>query len=67
VPQISNLWFVRLALPAAAIVMPAGFFLSVMSPRSDRPNGAIRLVDVGAAIMAMAVLILGVGLVRSVV
>jgi hypothetical protein len=58
-------WIVRIGVPAAAILMPAGFFLSVLSPRSDRPNGAIRLVYLGALTLAISVLILGVGLVRA--
>jgi hypothetical protein len=58
-------WMARLGAPAAAILMPLGFFLSVTSPRAERPNGAIRLVYVGAVILAIAVLVLGVGLVRA--
>jgi hypothetical protein len=58
-------WFVRIGVPATAIVMPLGFFLSVTSPRAERPNGAIGLVYVGAVVLAASVLILGVGLVRA--
>jgi hypothetical protein len=58
-------WFVRIGVPSAAILVPLGFFLSVAAPRSDRPNGAIRLVYLGAAILAISVLVLGVGLVRA--
>jgi len=58
-------WVVRLGIPSAAIVMPLGFFLSVGSPRSERPTGAIQLVYLGAVILAISVLILGVGLVRA--
>jgi len=58
-------WIVRIGVPAAAILIPAGFFLSVAPPRSVSPNGAIRLVYFGAAILAISVLILGVGLVRA--
>jgi hypothetical protein len=58
-------WFVRLGVPAAAILMPLGFFLSVASPRADRPGGAIQLVYVGAVVLAIAVLILGLGLTRA--
>ena len=58
-------WFVRLGVPATAILMPLGFFLSVDSPHSEKPNGAILLVYVGAVILAISVLILGVGLVRA--
>ena len=58
-------WIVRIGVPAAAILMPLGFFLSVLSPRSERPNGAIRLVYFGGVTLAISVLILGVGLVRA--
>jgi hypothetical protein len=58
-------WIVRIGVPAAAILIPAGFFLSVAPPRSERPNGAIQLVYLGAGILAISVLILGVGLVRA--
>ena len=58
-------WIVRIGVPAAAILMPLGFFLSVLSPRSERPNGAIRLVYLGGVKLAISVLILGVGLVRA--
>lgn len=58
-------WIVRAGIPAAAILMPLGFFLSATAPRVERPNGAIQLVTVGAVILAISVLILGVGLVRA--
>jgi hypothetical protein len=58
-------WIVRIGVPAAAMLIPAGFFLSVAPPRSERPNGAIQLVYLGAVILAISVLILGVGLVRA--
>jgi hypothetical protein len=58
-------WIVRIGVPAAAILIPAGFFFSVAPPQSERPNGAIQLVYLGAVVLAVAVLILGVGLVRA--
>jgi len=60
-------WIVRIGVSAAAILIPLGFFLSVASPRAERPGGAIQLVYWGAAVLAIAVLILGVGLVRAAV
>ena len=60
-------WVVRIGVPASAILIPAGFFLSVPSPRSEHPNGTIRLVYVGALVLALSVLILGVALVRAAV
>ena len=58
-------WFVRIGVPAAAILMPLGFFISVGAPRSERPNGSLRWVYLGAVILAVSGLILGVGLVRA--
>ena len=58
-------WAVRIGIPAAAILIPTGFFLSVARPRSERPNGAIQLAYLGAVVLAVSVLILGVGLVRA--
>ena len=57
-------WFVRLAMPSAAILVPAGFFLSVLQPQATEPNGLISLTYVGAAVLAAGVLLLGVGLLR---
>jgi hypothetical protein len=58
-------WFVRLSVPAAAILLPAAFFLSVLSPTAQQPNGIIYLAFVGAALLAAGVLTLGVGLIRG--
>ena len=54
----------RSAIPIAAILMPLGFFLSVVSPTAQRPNALIWLTYTGAVILAIGVLTLGVGLVR---
>ena len=57
--------FARLAAPAAAILMPAAFFLSVLSPEATEPNALIYLAYVGAVLLALGVLTLGIGLWRS--
>jgi hypothetical protein len=56
--------FVRSGVPAAAILMPAGFFLSVLDPAAREPNRLILLTYAGAVILALAILTLGIGLVR---
>jgi len=58
-------WFARAGAPIAAILIPASFFLSVASPTATRPNGLLNLAYVGAAFLAIAVLSLGVGLIRA--
>ena len=57
-------WLVRLAIPSAAILVPAAFFLSVLSPDATEPNGLIALAYIGAAVLATGVIVLGVGLMR---
>lgn len=51
-------------IPLAAILMPAGFFLSTLSPTVAAPNMLIGLTYVGAVVLAIGVVTLGVGLVR---
>lgn len=58
-------WSVRIGVPLAAILISAGFFLSMPSPTALRPNGAVWLIYVGAVILAAGVLTLGIGLLRS--
>ena len=58
-------WFVRHSVPSAAILLPAAFFLSVLSAEAQEPNGLISLAYVGAVLLAAGVLTLGVGLVRK--
>jgi len=57
--------FVRHLIPLAAILLPAAFFLSVLSPDATRPNGFIYLAYVGAIVLAAGLVWLGVGLVRK--
>lgn len=57
--------FVRHAVPAAAILLPAAFFLSVLSPDATEPNALINLAYLGAISLMAGTLALGVGLVRT--
>jgi hypothetical protein len=58
-------WVVRLAFPAAAILMPLAFFLSVLSPEATEPNALINLAFVAGVVLAVGLLVLGVGLIRG--
>ena len=57
-------WVVRVAFPAAAILMPIAFFLSVLSPEATEPNAMIYLAYVAGVVLAIGLLVLGVGLIR---
>jgi hypothetical protein len=56
--------FVRWAAPAAAILLPVAFFLSVLSPNATEPNALIYLAYLGAIVLAAGLITLGVGLIR---
>jgi hypothetical protein len=58
-------WIARTGAPIAAILIPAAFFLSVLSPTATEPSALMNLAYVGALFLAAAVLSLGVGLLRS--
>jgi hypothetical protein len=62
---ISLLWFVRIGVPLAAILISAGFFFSMLPPAATQANGAVSLIYVGAVVLAIAVVSLGVGLLRA--
>ena len=57
-------WVVRGSIPLAVILVPAAFFLSVLSPEATAPNGLIYHAYVGAALLAVGVVVLGIGLVK---
>jgi hypothetical protein len=57
-------WLVRLAFPAAALLMPLAFFFSVLSPEATEPNAMIYLAYVAGMVLAVGLLVLGVGLIR---
>jgi hypothetical protein len=49
------LWFVRIGVPLAAILISAGFFFSVLPPTTTQASGAVYLIYVGAVVLAIAV------------
>jgi hypothetical protein len=59
------MWFVRIGIPLAAILISAGFFFSVLPPNATEAGGAVSLIYAGALILAVGVLLLGIGLLRS--
>jgi len=65
--NLSDKWknIARNFIPLAAILMPAGFFFSVLKPTAIAPNAFIYLTYVGAVILAIGVLTLGIGLIKK--
>jgi hypothetical protein len=58
-------WVVRIGVPLSAILISAGFFFSMLPPAAAKPSGAVGLIYVGAVILAIAVIALGIGLIRN--
>lgn len=59
------MWIARHGVPVAAILMPAGFFLSVLSPDATEPNALIYLVFAGGVFLLGGVVATGIGLLRA--
>ena len=60
-------WSMRLAylILFAAILMPAGFFLSVIGRDPQRPNGLKALIWLGAASLTVGLASAGIGLIAA--
>ncbi|MDQ4134281.1 MAG: hypothetical protein M3179_14030 [Actinomycetota bacterium] len=56
---------VRTAIPAAAILLPIAYFLSVAKPDAERPNKLINLAYVGGVFLTVGTVTLGIGLLRA--
>lgn len=52
----------RSGVPAAAILMPAGFFLSTLGHGATAPNRLVWLLYAGAVSLAAGTIVLGLGL-----
>jgi hypothetical protein len=59
------LWFVRIGVPLSANLISAGFFFSVPPPNATKAGAAVFLIYIGAVILAVGIVTLGIGLLRS--
>ncbi len=55
-------WLARIGVAGAALLMPGGFFFSSMGKGRTEPNGLIVMVFLGAALLAISLTSLGLGL-----
>lgn len=58
-------WLAQTGVLVAAILLPAGFFLSAVGEGRTRPNRLVVLLPLGALALACGVVTLGVGLLRG--
>ena len=56
---------VRTTIPAAALLLPIAFFLSIVRPDAERPTRLVNLAYLGAISLSVGMLALGVGLLRA--
>ncbi len=57
---------VRWSLPGAAILLPVAFFFSVLPPKAIEPNELIYLAYFGAIVLAIGLVMPGIGLMMRV-
>lgn len=58
-------WLARTGVAVSALVMPGGFFFSSMGRGRTEPNALIVMVLAGAALLAVSLTTLGVGLLTA--
>ena len=61
----SLVWLVRIGVPLSAILISAGFFFSMLPSAATQPSSAVGLIYTGAVILAISVVTLGIGLLRT--
>jgi len=59
------LWLVRIGVPLSAILISSGFFFSVLRLDATQASGAVSLIYAGALVLAVGVVTLSIGLLRS--
>lgn len=59
---ITLMWLVRIAVPFSTILISGGFFAAAAGRQRTQPNKWIGILYVGVLLLAVAVLILGIGL-----
>lgn len=58
-------WLARAGVPAAALLIPGGFFLSVAYRDADQPNRLIWLLYAGVVMLTLGLATLGIGLLTA--
>jgi hypothetical protein len=58
-------WVARTGVAIAALLIPGGFFLSVIRPGATQPNALVRMIPAGAIVLAVGFATLGVGLLAA--
>jgi hypothetical protein len=58
-------WVARTGVAIAALLIPGGFFLSVIRPGTTQPNALVRMIPAGAIVLAVGFATLGVGLLAA--
>jgi hypothetical protein len=58
-------WVARAFIPAAALLLPGGFFLSVARQGATEPNRLALMIPLGGVVLAAGLLTLGIGLLAA--
>lgn len=60
------LWVVRIGFPVAAILVSGGFFVAAIGNGLTKPNDFIFILFLGVGVLALCLILLGVGLMRKI-
>lgn len=65
--QMNDSWqlALRIAFPLAAVLVSAGFFAAATGRGLTQPNGLIKILYIGALLLVVSLLGLGIALIRS--
>ncbi len=58
-------WFIRIGFPLSALLISGGFFAAAAGRGISTPTKLIWLLYLGALLLALCLLILGIGLIRT--
>jgi hypothetical protein len=56
---------VRIAIPAAALLLSIAFFVSIARPAAERPTRLVNFAYLGAISLSVGMITLGIGLLRA--
>ncbi|MEL6593485.1 MAG: hypothetical protein AAFQ68_25520 [Bacteroidota bacterium] len=59
------MWIVRLGFPLSSILISGGFFAAATGDQLTEPNDLISILYIGLVLLAVALILLGVGLLKK--
>lgn len=61
----ASMWIVRIGFPLSSILISGGFFAAATGNQLTQPNDLIFILYLGVLLLAISLIILGIGLIRK--